>query len=124
MLKTEGLTHLHLLVRDLQRSLQFYTQAFGLQERFRDGPAMVFLRTPGWRDTITLNQRESPEELDRTGKAGGIDHFGFRLVEGTDLDQAIQVVEQHGGRLVRRGTHPSGEEFAYVQDPDGYLIEL
>jgi len=124
MLKTEGLTHLHLLVRDLERSLQFYTQVFGLQERFRDGPGMVFLRTPGRRDTITLNQSESPEEVLRTGKAGGIDHFGFRLAEGTDLNRAIQLVEQQGGRLVRRGAHPSGETFAYVQDPDGYLIEL
>jgi catechol 2,3-dioxygenase len=124
MVQTEGLTHIHLLVKDLDRSLRFYREVFGLQERFRDGPKMVFLRTPGCRDTITLNECESPEDAARIGSLGGIDHFGFRLRSKADLDAAIAEVEQHGGSLLRRGKHPSGEDFAYVSDPDGYTIEL
>ena len=46
MVKTQGLTHIHLVVRDLERSLQFYQGVFGMEERFRDGPKMVFLNTP------------------------------------------------------------------------------
>lgn len=120
MIPTEGLTHLHLLVSDLERSLRFYREVFGLEERFRDGPKMVFLRTPGCRDTITLNEVADG----RAGKLGGIDHFGFRLRPPKDLDSAIAEIERHGGKLVQRGTHPSGEAFAYVSDPDGYVIEL
>jgi catechol 2,3-dioxygenase-like lactoylglutathione lyase family enzyme len=63
MIKTEGLTHIHLLVSDLQRSLRFYRQVFGLEEMFWDGPHMVFLRTPGSRDTITLN--DDPDQGER-----------------------------------------------------------
>jgi len=29
-----------------------------------------------------------------------------------------------GGRLVARGEHAPGIAFAYVADPDGYVIEL
>ena len=42
MIKSQGLTHIHLYVRDLGRSLVFYESVFGLTEQFRDGPNMVF----------------------------------------------------------------------------------
>jgi catechol 2,3-dioxygenase-like lactoylglutathione lyase family enzyme len=119
VIETEGLTHIHLLVADLDRSLRFYRDVFGLQEKFRDGPKLVFLRPPNSSDTITLN--EAPEQA---GKAGGIHHFGFRLVDKTQLDRAIDEVEQAGGRLLERGEHGPGSPYAYVADPDGYMIEL
>jgi catechol 2,3-dioxygenase-like lactoylglutathione lyase family enzyme len=43
MIRTKGLTHVQLTVRDLERSLRFYQRVFGLQERFREGGHMVFL---------------------------------------------------------------------------------
>lgn len=122
MVETEGLTHLHLLVRDLDRSLAFYQSVFGMQEMFRDGPDMVFLRTPGSRDTITLNA--APSEHATVGQHGGIGHFGFRLRHPDQLEDAIRQVETAGGRLVERGQHAPNVSYAYVADPDGYLIEL
>ena len=85
MIETEGLTHLHLFVADLDRSLRFYQEVFGLEELFREGPSMVFLRPPNSSDTITLNERP-----DRAGAVGGIDHFGFRLRDKNTLDAAIE----------------------------------
>ncbi|HVN84825.1 MAG TPA: VOC family protein [Candidatus Binatia bacterium] len=122
MVKTEGLYHIHLVVRDLDRSLAFYRGVFGMQEMFRDGPKMVFLSTPGGRDLVTLN--EDPAETEQAGKNGGIAHFGFRLTDAGDMDAAIAEVERNGGALVRRGTRGEGFPFAYVRDPDGYVIEL
>jgi len=123
MIRTEGLTHIHLVVGDLKRSLSFYREVFGMEEMFREGPHMVFLRTPGSRDTITLNDDPDQGEL-RPGDSGGIAHFGFRLKEEADLEQAIEEVLAAGGKLVRRGEHAPREPFAYVTDPDGYVIEL
>ena len=122
MIRTQGLTHIHLVVRDLERSLRFYQTVFGMEERFRDGPKMVFLNTPDSGDLITLN--EDPAEARLAGVNGGVAHFGFRLANPADLDRAIAEVEAAGGRLVRRGEHAPGKPFAYVEDPDGYVIEL
>lgn len=122
MIRTEGLTHIHLMVSDLERSVRFYRDVFGLEERFRDGPMMVFMRTPGQRDTITLSGTKRPE--DRAGECAGIAHFGFRRVDRDGIDLAIDEVVRAGGRLIEKGKHPSGEQFAYVADPDGYVIEL
>jgi catechol 2,3-dioxygenase-like lactoylglutathione lyase family enzyme len=122
MIKTEGLTHIHLVVRDLHRSVRFYREVFGMTERFRVGSDMVFLSTPGSRDLITLNRDEAAAA--NAGKNGGIAHFGFRLLDRSQLDAAIQEVERAGGRLVSRGEHAPGVPYAYVADPEGYVIEL
>ena len=120
MIKTEGLTHIHLVVRDLDRSLAFYQGVFGMEEKFRDGE-LVFLTTPGTGDSITLNPGE--DEREHAGTVGGVRHFGFRLRDGESLDEAIAEVEAAGGRLVQRGERAPGVGFAYVEDPDGYVIE-
>ena len=122
MLKTEGLYHIHLVVRDLDRALSFYRGVFGMQEMFRSGATIVFLNTPGSRDLITLN--ENAAEAGKAGDGGGIAHFGFRLTDATQLDAAIREVEHAGGQLLSRGEHAPGVAYAYVRDPDGYVIEL
>jgi catechol 2,3-dioxygenase-like lactoylglutathione lyase family enzyme len=122
MVRTQGLYHIHLVVRDLERSLRFYMGVFGMEEQFRDGPKMVFLSTPGSRDLITLN--EDPAGAELAGVSGGVAHFGFQLEDPGDLDAAIEAVEAGGGKLVERGKHGGTEPFAYIEDPDGYIIEL
>jgi catechol 2,3-dioxygenase-like lactoylglutathione lyase family enzyme len=121
VIDSQGLTHIHIAVSDLERSLTFYREVFGMQVRFWDGPAMVFLNTPGAADSITLRQAGDGESV---GPGGGISHFGFRLRRKEELDAAVQLVVQAGGRLLERGEHPSGSAYAYVSDPDGYVIEL
>jgi len=121
MIRTAGLYHLHLLVADLDRSLRFYTQAFGMKELFRDGPTMVFLQSPGSEDLLTLNC--DPSESRKVGAPAGIDHFGFRLAPGQSMDEAISEIEKHGGKLLRR-SGPDGRQYAYLSDPDGYTIEI
>ena len=69
VIETEGLTHVQLVVRDVHRSLAFYEAVFGMEVRFWDGDRMVFIGTPGRRDTITLNQSD---DVERAGAAGGV----------------------------------------------------
>ena len=119
MIRTQGLTHINLLVADVARAKRFYETVFGLQELFWDGPGLVFLRPPGTADTITL--QAGPEQA---GVSGNIDHFGFRLADPADLEPAIAAVVAAGGALIERGEHAPGRPFAYVADPDGHVIEL
>jgi len=122
MIKTKGLTHIHLLVKDLERSLTFYTSVFGMEEKYRVGKKMVFLSTPGSQDLVTLHEDSAKTQL--LGKNGGIEHFGFQLTKDMNLDEAVRIVERAGGKLLSRGEHAPGYRYAYVSDPDGYVMEL
>ncbi len=118
---TRGFTHIHLFVRDISRSLRFYQEGLGMVERFREGPRLVFLSTPGHEDLITLNERA--DDASRPGDSGGVWHFGF-LVDAERIDQVIQAAVAAGGTLIERGRRGPRSPFAALSDPDGYAIEL
>ena len=105
----------------MKRSVAFYRKVFGMEVSFKIGRKLVFLNTPGSRDAIALHH--DPASARVAGKSGGISHFGFERVR-TDLDAAIKEVTKGGGRLIERGEHAPGVPYAYVADPDGYVIEL
>jgi len=118
MVRTRGLTHIALSVVDPERSLRFYRDVFGVIEYFRD-EISIQATGPGPFDVLAFTRRP-----DLAGKALGIEHFGFRLTDPADIDQAVAEVQQAGGRLLRRGEFSPGYPFAYVADPDGYEIEI
>ena len=61
---------------------------------------------------------------DRAGVAGGISHFGFRLIDAADIDHAISTAKAAGGTVKSSGEFAPGCPFVYVLDPDGYEIEI
>jgi catechol 2,3-dioxygenase-like lactoylglutathione lyase family enzyme len=117
MVKTHGLTHICLAVRDPERSMRFYRDVFGAQEYFRD-EGSIQARGPG-HDILAFER-----DPDAAGRTGGIQHFGFRLISPADIDEAVAAAVRAGGVLLRRGEFGPGLPFAYVQDPDGYEIEI
>jgi catechol 2,3-dioxygenase-like lactoylglutathione lyase family enzyme len=118
MVKTHGLTHISLAVADPERSLRFYRDAFGVVEYFRDATT-IQVQGPGPFDVLAFEKRQ-----EEAGKAGGIGHFGFRLTDPADIDQAVEDAVRAGGSLLRRGEFSPGFPYAYVADPDGYEIEI
>ncbi len=52
----KGIFHTNIVVRDVERSLRFYTGLFGMEvsDFIKDGD-LVFLKTPGRNDLLTLN---------------------------------------------------------------------
>ena len=113
-----GLTHIALAVRDLDRTADFYSRAFGAREYYRDEDSVQLLG-PGPYDVLAFERDPA-----RAGKAGGAIHFGFRLTHPEAIDRALAAVEAAGGRLKERGDFGGGQVFAFVEDPDGYEIEL
>ena len=118
MVKTHGLTHINLRVRDVDRALRFYREVFGVEVLWHE-PDMVQVQTPGTSDLIALVPHP-----DGAGTASGVTHFGFRLVDPKDIAAAVKAVESAGGRVLRTGEHAPGMPYAYVNDPDGYEIEI
>jgi catechol 2,3-dioxygenase-like lactoylglutathione lyase family enzyme len=120
-----GIRHVHLLVADSERAAAFYRDVFGMEERFRDGP-IVFLSTPDGGDSLALHVATTDEERARVGQQGGWEHFGIHLPDrsAAGIDAAVARVRAAGGTLLGRGEHAPGAHYAYVEDLDGYAIEL
>lgn len=120
MIKTHGLTHISLAVKDPDTSLLFYKNVFGVKEYYRDDSNIQVLG-PGEHDVIAFEKDAS-----NAGKIGGIAHFGFRLTAPDDIDNAIDEVKRAGGKIIRRGEFSSGFPFAYIHDPirDRNLVRM
>jgi catechol 2,3-dioxygenase-like lactoylglutathione lyase family enzyme len=129
----KGIFHVHIVVKDMERSLRFYTGLLGMEKvPFEDG-GLVFLRTPGRRDLFTLNAGNwKPDRPETCGQEaarenalaqthGGITHFGYMLPSLEEYNRTIAAAEQFGGRLAIRCDH---HQHAYLHDPDGYAVEL
>src|SRR5690606_16296806 len=99
-------------------SLRFYREVFGVEESFCD-ETQIHVKGPGPFDVLAFERRENG-----VGARGGIDHFGFRLVDPADIDAAIEAVVRAGGRLWRRGEFAPGFPSAYAADRDGYGLEI
>jgi catechol 2,3-dioxygenase-like lactoylglutathione lyase family enzyme len=118
MIKTFGLTHVALAVRDVERASAFYRQILGAVEVYRH-EKFAQLQTPGARDVIVLEQ-----DARRAGRRGGIVHFGFRLQRPGDIAAAVRAVKKAGGRVKEHGEFVPGEPYLFAVDPDGYEFEI
>ncbi|MGO9875948.1 MAG: VOC family protein [Acidimicrobiia bacterium] len=121
--ETLGIRHVHVLVSDQDRSISFYRDVFGMEIDFRDGN-IVFLQSPNRRDDLALHLAVTEDEKARVGLQGGCEHFGITVTDRGRLDHCIALVIASGGGLVDKGEHAPGVPYAYVTDPDGYVIEI
>ena len=118
MIKTFGLTHIALSVKDVDRSARFYNEVFGAKEMYRHVD-FIQVQTPGSRDLIVFQKGES-----NAGKEGGIMHFGFRLTAPANVEEILKIVEAAGGTIKETGEFAPGEFYVFFYDPDGYEIEV
>ncbi|MFQ5597373.1 MAG: VOC family protein [Nitrospiria bacterium] len=119
------LLHTRIRVGDLERSIVFYCRHFGFYlkkrtERSPSGNRVALLELPGnahllelaWSADYVLNV---PEDLM---------HLAFGV---PDLAAACQRLEHAGIKIWPKGWREkfnSGKKMAFVDDPDGYEIEI
>lgn len=119
--------HTMLRVGDLERSLAFYTEVLEMRLlRRNDYPEGKFtLAFLGYQDEreaavleLTYNWGVEQYEL---GTA-----FGHIAIEVPDAYAACDEIRRRGGNVVREAGPMKGgtSVIAFVQDPDGYKIEL
>jgi lactoylglutathione lyase len=124
------LNYLHTMVRvgNLERSLKFYTEGLGFKLlRKSDYPegkfTLAFLRAPGDRDdgpALELTYNWGTESYQK-GDAYG--HTAFLVAS---IDEVQAKLKRAGYDLSwGPGSTPDGKrKMAFVDDPDGYEIEL
>lgn len=122
MIKTYGLTHVALAVKDAKRSFEFYRKVFGMIKVY-DQNGWIQAQTPGSRDVLVFD--ENPPSLGygaagapRTGKCGGIAHFGFRLTDPEHIEAAANAVKKAGGKILDKGEFVPGEPYLFCADPE------
>jgi catechol 2,3-dioxygenase-like lactoylglutathione lyase family enzyme len=116
--KTFGLTHIALAVRDPQRSLAFYRAVLGVVPVYEQDD-FIQAQTPGTRDVLVFERRTRD-----AGKSGGVAHFGFRLQDPKDIAHALAAVTEAGGQIREHGEFVAGEPYIFFSDPDGYEVEI
>ena len=70
MIRTYGLTHVALIVRDAERALEFYQRVLGVVPVYKQ-PGFIQAQTPGTRDVLVFEEgsRERRTEAWRTSDA-------------------------------------------------------
>lgn len=120
---------LHTMIRvgDLERSLRFYTEVLGMsllrKKDYPDGKftlAFIGYAPESEQAAIELTYNYGVERYEQ-GNA-----FGHIALEVEDAYRACEEIKQRGGKVVREaGPMKHGTTvIAFVEDPDGYKIEL
>ena len=114
------LAHTMIRVRDLDRSLDFYTSFIGMREvRRKDlGDAeLVFLADENEHHHIELTHNKDGRDYELGSQFG---HLAFFT---DDLEAIVERVEAQGWDY-RRSRPETGSKYIFIQDPDGYDIEI
>lgn len=120
---------LHTMIRvgDLEKSIAFYTNVFGMKLlRRKDYPEGRFtLAFVGFADEDEQAAIELTHNWDTASYELG-NGFGHIALGVSDAYKACEEIKQKGGQVVREaGPMKHGTTvIAFVKDPDGYMIEL
>lgn len=119
-------TYVGIRVKDLEKSVDFYTKLLGMNVKGKSRIA----QTKG--ETVVLEGEDAPFVLELNyyekdspyyteyAVGEGLDHLAFSV---EDLDKALKEARTGGYRIISE-IKSNGSRWAYVEDPNGIWIEL
>lgn len=121
------LLHTMLRVGNLEKSIHFYTHILGMnllrREDFPEGKFTLAFVGYGEEATHSVIELTYNYGVERYDLGKGYGHIALRC---DDVYATCEKIRAHGGRIVREpGPMLHGTTIlAFVEDPDGYKIEL
>ncbi len=113
-LKTTGIDHTVLHVKDVARSKKFYTEVLGMTVN-HESSWQAFLWC-GSQQVALFQVSEGTEILPRND----MNHMALRLDEGT-YEEVKAYMERNGCTVTGR---PGDDRCIYFDDPDGHRLQL
>lgn len=121
------IAHTMIRVGDLEKSLDFYTKVLGMNlQRRLDFPEGRFtLAFLGFDDERGAPLLELTNNWDTHEYEIG-NGFGHLAIEVDDVRAAVEMIRSSGGTIAREpnAMNAGTTVIAFVEDPDGYAIEL
>ena len=115
-----GLRHVALNVRNVRKSLQFYSEVLGMKLEWMPDEQNAYL-TSG-QDNLALHQLPAGSE---PGPVQMVHHIGFIVRKPENVDTWAERLRELGISLAQEPkTHRDGARSFYFNDPDGLLIQL
>lgn len=122
MIKTEGLDHIAITVKDVQKTIEWYSKIIGLERVHSDMwngvPVFMTAKSSG---LAIFPAKESLTDSGPATEKFDVKHFAFR-VDKENFERAKKVYEENGLEFTI-----SDHEICYsiyTKDPDGYIVEL
>jgi catechol-2,3-dioxygenase len=117
------LNHAVLYVRDLDRAVNFYREAFAFEEVAREGGRMAFLRAAGSTNHHDLGLMEVGANAPSPPRgATGLYHLAWQVERIEDLAE-MEARLATMGALGGRSDHGATKSL-YARDPDGNEFEV
>jgi len=113
-------------VKDLQRSIDFYTELLGMKvvdrgkiEQTKGETVALESEKGGFILELNYYERDSPYNTEYTA-GEGLDHLAFKV---DDLNKALKEAQLAGYQTIL-DVKADGSRWAYIEDPNGIWIEL
>ena len=119
-------TYVGIRVKDLQKSIDFYTQLLDMKVTGRGRNKQTKGETVGLQSekggfVLELNYYEKDSPYNTEYVVGeGLDHLAFKV---DDLDKALEETQLSGYPTIQK-IEADGGRWAYIEDPNGIWIEL
>ena len=127
---TLRILHTMLRVGDLERSIAFYTRVLGMRllrrtERPEHGYTLAFVGYGDEADSAVIELTHN-HGVDRYEMGNAYGHVAIGVPDAAALCDRVRSAPECGGVVTREAGPVKGGTtvIAFVQDPDGYKIEL
>ena len=122
--RVQGLRHLALKVRDIQKSQAFYESLFHMAVVWQPDPENVYMSSGV--DNLALHQIPRGELADYPeGRGQLLDHFGFIMDSPSSVDHLYDLAIAEGVPIVQPPKqHRDGSYSFYLSDPDRLTIQI
>ena len=128
-IQVKCIDHVTLIVKDLDRSRDFYVGLLGMDEVTRPGfsfPGSWFQAGPSQIHLILEHDQSSPAGLPRPSKEAGAatrtHHFAFEVDDAYAAADALRA--QGIEFMCEPKLRPDGYVQTFISDPDGHSVEL